>query len=345
MTSISSVGGRLRAGLALFFCVWIAAAAQDFDDAGHPRIQYPGWFVDSPFLDLKEHLDSAVANGKQGLMILFTTEGCSYCGAFIDRSLGDPDLAARVRQHFDAIGLEIFDDAEMTAPDGSTMRVKHFADAQGAGYSPTLLFFDASGEVAARAVGYQPPERFGVILNYVSGGHYRDVSLSRFLKNGGALLATGQGGLRPDPLFSKPPYVLDRSRFAAARPLLVLFEQPGCSDCDAFHEEVLALEEVRELMRRFEVVRLDATDAKTPVLDPRGDRVTPASWFERTGFSRLPALLFFDEAGNQVLDTDAVVLRQRMLNSLSYVLERAYEKRWTYQRFARSKAIERNAGP
>jgi hypothetical protein len=35
------------------------------------------------------------------------------------------------------------------------------------------------------------------------------------------------------------------------------------------------------------------------------------------------------------------MLRQRMMNSLLYTLERAYEKQWSYQRFARSKALER----
>ena len=73
-----------------------------------------------------------------------------------------------------------------------------------------------------------------------------------------------------------------------------------------------------------------------------GKRVTPAGWYQETGFTRLPALLFFDEKGNRVLETDALVKRKRMMNSLNYVLERAYEKDWTYQRFARSKAIERN---
>jgi len=51
--------------------------------------------------------------------------------------------------------------------------------------------------------------------------------------------------------------------------------------------------------------------------------------------------MFFDEGGAAALETDALVLEQRMMNSLSYVLERAYEQGWTYQRFARSKGIAR----
>ena len=41
--------------------------------------------------------------------------------------------------------------------------------------------------------------------------------------------------------------------------------------------------------------------------------------------------------------TDAVLERQRMLNACGLVLERAYEKGWSYQRYARSRALERSA--
>jgi len=104
---------------------------------------------------------------------------------------------------------------------------------------------------------------------------------------------------------------------------------------------IFCLEEVRGVLKKFEIVRLDTTDDKTIILAPDGSRFTPKSWFNQVAFTRVPALLFFDEKGNEVLKTDALVLRQRMMNSLYYVLERAYEKDWTYQQFARSKAIER----
>jgi thioredoxin-related protein len=122
----------------------------------------------------------------------------------------------------------------------------------------------------------------------------------------------------------------------------VIFEADGCEECPALHEKVLALAEVRELLERYEVVRLDARDEKTPVLTPDGRKTTSAEWYTDTGFTRLPAMLFFEEDGKEVLRTDALMLRQRMMNSLMYTLERAYEKDWTYQRFARSKAIERS---
>ena len=136
-------------------------------------------------------------------------------------------------------------------------------------------------------------------------------------------------GLKADPLFVKPPYALDRSRFPASKPLLVIFEKPGCVECAGFHSDVLALKKVRKALKRFEVVRFDASDVKTPILAPDGKKTSPAGWYEQAALTRVPAILFFDEKGNEVLKTDTLVLHQRMMNSLNYVLERAYKKGWT----------------
>ena len=70
--------------------------------------------------------------------------------------------------------------------------------------------------------------------------------------------------------------------------------------------------------------------------------MTPAAWYKQEGFSRTPALLFFSERGHAAIKTDNLVLQQRMMNSINYMNERAYHKGQTYQRFAKSKAFERN---
>jgi thioredoxin-related protein len=329
--------------LVLILISFRASLAKGFDDSEVKHIDYPGWFIQSPFFDLKEDLDKARSDGKQGLMVLFTTEGCSYCDLFIRKSLGDPEIASIVQNNLDSVGLEIFDDAEMTDPRGTAMSVKQFAKKEGAGFSPTLLFFGDDGERVLRVVGYQSPERFKTILSYVTGKNYRTESLPDYFARLSEKAAKGNrsAGLKNDPLFTKPPYELDRSRFPASQPLLVIFEKAGCGECEDFHTSVLASKEVRDALKHFEIVRFEAADNKTTIHAPGGNRVTPASWFKQTAFTRVPALLFFDEKGNEVLRTDALVLRQRMMNSLNYVLEGAYEKGWTYQRFARSKAMEK----
>ena len=314
--------------------------AADFENSTHA--EYPEWFVDSPFLDLAEVNQDATTNGKKGLMVLFTTKGCSYCEQFIRRSLGNARIAALVQKDFSSVGLEIFNDAEMVAPDGSTLAVKNYAKKEGVGFAPTLLFYDRNGKVVLRQVGYQAPQRFLHLRDYVAGDHYQTQTLRDFLatklprdtdKNTYAKLKT-------DVLFDEAPYILDRSQFAASEPLMVIFEKTACTECEKFHKDVLTIKDVRGTLKQFQVVRLNATDNKTPVLLPDGKRTTPSQWYDQSAFTRLPALMFFNESGKEVLKTDALVLHHRMMNSLNYVLEKAYKKDWTYQRFARSKSLE-----
>lgn len=317
--------------------------AKDFNDSESKHIAYPSWFKETPFYELAEDLGTARSDGKYGLMILFTTEGCSYCDLFIQKSLGNPEIAAIVQKNFDSVGLEIFSDIDVTDPRGIELSMKEFAKREGVQYSPTLLFYGKDGERVLRVIGYQSPERFRKILDYVMAKNYRTESLGVYFKRLAKKETTDSPArkMKQDPIFGKPPYILHRNHFPASQPLLVIFEQAGCNECNNFHNAVLALKEVRDTLKKFEVVRFDATDNKTPILAPDGNRTTPASWFGNTAFSRVPALVFFDENGNEVLKTDALVKRQRMLNSMFYVLERAYKKDWSYQRFARSKAIER----
>jgi thioredoxin-related protein len=319
------------------------ASAKDFDDAVSQHIEYPAWFENTPFNDLEAVLDDARSQGKKGLMVLFTTEGCSYCEQFIRRSLGDQRTASHVQANFAAVGLEIFDDREMTDPRGEAMPIKAFAEREGAEFSPTLLFYGEDGERLVRQVGYQSRKRFRRTLDYLTDGHAEKESLSAYLRrmDESGTTASANAVLNDDPMFMSPPYALDRSRFPAEQPLLVIFEKAGCKACDDFHADVLALEEVRKHLQKFEIVRLDVSNAEMAVVTPDGHRTTAAEWYGQSTFSRLPALVFFDENGNQVLETDALVGRMRMLNSVQFVLQRAYEKGWTYQRFARTSAIER----
>jgi len=330
----------------VFVCLIFPAPliAGDFGDAGEIHIEYPGWFNESPFHDLADGLENAISNGKSGLMVLFTSQGCSYCSAFIKKSLGDPEIAEFVRKNFNSVGMEIFDDVDMVNPAGIPVSIKQFAKLEGAEYSPTLLFFGEGGKRVLRVIGYQSPGRFRVILDYVTGKHYQTSSLRDYFNKRSAQepVSNTYTHLKEDSLFNKPPYSLDRSHVVAKKPLLVIFEKHGCGECKDFHKEVLALNEVRELLGRFEIARLDAGDNHSRITLPDGKQMTPMSWFNQKNFTRLPALVFFDEKGNNVLETDALVLRQRMMNSVNFVLERAYERDWTYQRFARSKGIERS---
>ena len=134
MPRCSSQLTAILAALALL-CSVGAKAADGFDDTVIADIRYPDWFKES-FLDLPGDLSDARDAGKQGLFLFFSTQGCSYCHLFLTTSLADPELVARLRAHFNSIGLEIFDDAELVDFDGKSTRVKAFALDQGVQFAP-----------------------------------------------------------------------------------------------------------------------------------------------------------------------------------------------------------------
>lgn len=338
------VAGTLFSALAVLPARGIAAQSskvESFDDSAIVSTKSPSWFKES-FLNLREDLSDALKLGKKGLMVYFSTEGCAYCKVFVEKSLADPTIEAAVRRHFETIHLEIFEDAEMTDLQGKAMPVKEFAKRERAEFSPTVIFYGPEGKTLLRVVGYQSPEKFKLVLDYVIGDHYRTMTLRDYLNAHGAPSAAGgkPASLIDNPLFVTPPYVLDR-RIPAKRPLLVIFERPGCDECAQFHNNILPDPEVQKLIRQFEVVRLDATDSKTAVLGTRGEKLTPYRWASSLGLTHSPALVFFDEAGKEVLRIDALVLNQRMARALGYVLDKAYLQNIQYQRYTREKSLER----
>ncbi len=315
-----------------------ASSATSFVDSEVKHIGYPVWFKDTPFFELEEVLAKARSDGKHGLMLLFTSEGCSYCEVFIRKSLGDPVIASMVRKHFDSVGMDIFSDADMVDPGGKEISVKAFARREGAEFSPTLLFYGKGGKRVLRVTGFQSPGRFKIILTYVTGQHYQSTSLGDYF-NRFAINKSAHAGKHPEYYRS---HVLNRNLLPTSKPLLLIFEKTGCDECDDFRNDVLRLKLIKNTLKRFEVVNLDGMDDKTAIITPDGNRATALSLFRRYAFSRMPAIAFFDVNGNAVLKTDALVLPQRMMNSMNFVLEKAYKKGWTYQKFARTKAIERH---
>lgn len=301
-------------------------------------LTHPDWFKDS-FLDLRDDLQQATAAGKRGILVFFSTRTCSYCQVFLDTTFADPEIVERVQRHFDVIGLEVMSDLEVTDPQGGLHWAKDFAVREQALFTPTLVFYGAEGLPLLRLVGHQPPDRFRRILDYLEERQYETRTLRAYLHEQDAQPAPG-GTLTPEPgLFSPPPYLLDR-RAPGGRPLLVLFEQPDCQPCREFHRTVLQQVPIRTHLRAFEVVQLDLLDDRSPVLTPKGQRLTPRGWADQLQLIHAPALLFFDETGSEVLRLDAETGPYRLEGALQYVLEKAYLETPQFQHWRRQKSLE-----
>ncbi|MGB5774603.1 MAG: thioredoxin fold domain-containing protein, partial [Sedimenticolaceae bacterium] len=150
------------------------------DDSKLLTASYPDWFLET-FLNLQDDLNSARESGKKGLIVVFSTVGCSYCYKFADETLRDPSVVAKLRRDFDALALEVFSDDFMIAPWGEELPVKEFAKELAADYTPATYFFDLEGHPRLRIVGFNPPDRFRSAMRYVAEGHYREGSFREFL--------------------------------------------------------------------------------------------------------------------------------------------------------------------
>jgi thioredoxin-related protein len=338
--------GTIVAAL-LFYTPHLWAEAMDsyqIGAHGQANVKYPAWFKES-FYDLPHDLEEARTQNKRGVILFLSQKACNHCQAFIDTTLNDPSTKARIQKSYDVIGIDIFSDLEITDVGGDVSVIKEFADTNAARLTPTLLFYGVENKQLLKIVGLYPPEKFNAVLNYIEGEHYQREKLSQYLRR--ISTPARPNNNRRDTtidndLFLKPPYNLDRSKKAAKRPLLVMFEAPNCGPCSRFQERVLAHSEVRQLMPGFEAVKLDATDSVTKLTTPNGKSLTPQQWSEELQLAYDVAIVFFDEQGNEVHRLDSETGKDRMSGSMQYVLEKAYKRHEQFLRWRRENSIKQN---
>ncbi len=294
-------------------------------------LEYPDWFKKS-FLDLPEDLAEALDDGKKGIAVYFGQRRCAYCKMLMEVNFGLTDIVTYTRRNFDIVPIDIWGIDEVTDMGGEVLTEREFALRENTNFTPSLIFYDADGEVALRLRGYYPPYKFRAALEYVADGHHRKESFKAYLERGDASLTFEPGDLNEEDFFSPPPYNLDRSRFKGERPLVVFFEQGECHACDVLHSQPLREPAINRLFQQFDNVQLDMW-SDTPVITPDGRRTTARQWATDLGIFYAPSLVFFDEGGREVLRVDSVVRFYRLRNVLNYITSRGYLVQPSYQRW------------
>ncbi len=286
-----------------------------FDDTPlETIIGHPDWFKES-FLDLQDDLHEAVVNSKAGIIVYFGQQRCAYCKKLMDTGLSEPDIVEYIHHHFNVIAIDVRSPEEVTLPDGRTMSQRDYAVALDTDFTPSLVFYDENGRIALRLRGYYPPYQLRAALEYVADGHYLKERFPDYLARGDSTLRFEGEPLIDEPFFDPPPYNLDRSRFSAAMPLVVFFEQGDCHACDVLHTEPLKRRVVLDALAPFQSVQLDIR-SDTAVVTPRGKATTAREWAHELGLSHAPTLIFFDEQGREIIRIDSVVQFARLRNVL-----------------------------
>lgn len=297
--------------------------------------EIPAWFKES-FLDFREDVREAAA-AKKRIMIYFGQDGCPYCKQLLETNFTQKDIVAKMKKNFEAIAINMWGDRETVWIDGKSRGEKEFAKALKVNFTPTLLFLDENGKVILRLNGYYPPARFNAALDYVAQHKEKTIAFGEYMKSVGAGPTPSTGILHDEPFFMKPPLVLQRNKIPAKKPLLVFFEQAQCSGCDEMHSDSLKRPEVRALMDKFDVARIDIR-SDAPVLTPDGKKLTSSQWANALNIGYTPSLAFFDQRGKEVFRTEAYLKSFHLQSALEYVASGAYVKQPEFQRYIESRA-------
>lgn len=239
---------------------------------------------------------------------------------------------------FDVVAINMWGDQEVVTVGGKQFTEKQLARALDVDFTPTLLFYDENRKTVLRINGYLPPERFKLALDYAAGDHQPGQSFNAYVlakSVSGGELARGE-----DFFIPALDALVDRSKTPGKRPLAVIFETTDCVSCEDFHDVTLKHLDTRALLASMDVVQLDARSDRSITL-PDGQTLTPAKWAEKLKLSYYPSLVFFDEAGEQVMLMNAYFRNFHTQSVFAYVLEKGYLQEPSFQRYisARGEAL------
>ena len=304
--------------LALLLGPLTAAPAADEQPPGkivggvlHPP---PAWFKES-FLEIADDVDEASEAGKH-VLLFFELNGCPYCDRMLEESFEAEPLTSYIQQHFDVIAVNIQGDRDIAFNEEISVTEKELGEILKVYSTPALVFLDADNKTIVRVNGYRAPPRFQQVLEFVATGSYRSTSLAEYMQ---AKLERNVYQLRDNPLFT------DTNDLSAIEgPLMLVFEDGSCYDCDEFHDGILADPRVQAEIEPYTVVRLDA-DSEAPVIDVNGNETTPAAMVAEYEMIYRPGVLVFDE-GQLLRRHDSLTFPHHFKESLRFVAGGHYRK-------------------
>lgn len=230
-------------------------------------------------------------------------------------------------------------DKEVVSVGGNDYTEKSFAEALRIKYTPTLLFFDENKKVVHRLNGYIPPEDFQRSMNFVSGKHEKTKSLGEYSASVMQQKPSDNDStkMHEEDFFIPALHDLNRSNKNADKYLAVFFEKPNCKNCDLLHEKTLQDKTTRNLVKQFDPIQLSRF-SNTAVITPQGIKTNAKEWGNKLGISYLPAMVFFDPKGKEVMRIDAQMRTFHIQSVFDYVLTGAYKTEFNFQRYISARA-------
>lgn len=166
---------------------------------GEDGLYHHSWFLES-FLDLKEDMATAEANGKR-LVVFVEQRGCAYCTKVQTEILVDPKINAFIRKHFEVVQIDLWGAKEVTDLDGEVTTEGKLARKWRALFTPTIYFMPenlaaAEGKSGGDAAVATMPGAFGKgtfytlfewvqLKRYKTGEHFQKYVNDQYWKKHG----------------------------------------------------------------------------------------------------------------------------------------------------------------
>ena len=183
---------RLLAALAIFLSLLASLAI-----AGETR-DPDEYFFTQTFGDLREEMDTARADGKQGMLLFFKADACPYCQHMLQKVFADRDVQEWFGERFVSIAVDIHGDVELIDFDGIALPSKVFSDHRKVFLTPVVSFIDLGGNEIYRHLGMiKTPEQMLLVGRYIDEKRYYDTEFRKFaqqqgMQNGGMLVTPGE---------------------------------------------------------------------------------------------------------------------------------------------------------
>ncbi|MCG7898084.1 MAG: thioredoxin fold domain-containing protein [Candidatus Thiodiazotropha weberae] len=274
----------------------------------------PDWFKES-FLEIADDVDEANDSGKH-VLLFFQLNGCPYCDRMLSEIFEADPLMSYIQEHFDVIAINVRGDREIAFNEELSTTEKKLSEQLNVWATPGIIFLDTNNKPVVRVDGYRSPDRFKHILRYVADKTYKQQKLATYLQQE---LKTNVYSLRPNELFSE---LTDLS--SVSGPLAVIFEDSQCHDCVEFHQHTLADEAVIKELKKFTILRLDAS-SKAPLVDVDGNTTTPAEWASQLQMTYRPGVALFAD-GKLLRRYDSLLFRHHFKEGFRWISSGSYKK-------------------
>ncbi|MFK5984408.1 MAG: thioredoxin fold domain-containing protein [Pseudomonadota bacterium] len=302
---------------------------------------YP-WFKQS-FLDLAEDISDAKDKNK-GLILYFHQQGCPYCKKLLNDNFSRSELVKKLRRQYDFIAINMWGDSNVVDLDGEQLTEKTLAVKLKVMFTPTLLFFNNKAELEFRLNGYYSPEKFHLLLDYLAlknSSSTLQQSFSQYYKT--KLKAQKQGLLVTKNYISSVKNYSDLVN-QSALPVMVLFEENNCSECDELHQIIGTKTQIKDLLKRFTLSR-GAIHSKQPIIDINGKKTSYSQWADKLNIQYTPTLVFFikDEKTAQpkeIFRVDSYLKAFHLESVLLYIADKHYIQFPEFQRYIHQRVDE-----